>query len=81
MQPLLTRNALYIRMLLEQMEETIPEKIFAGTARHFMEQGLECIFKVYFRCEDLKVCPAETQGINQENWYQQEHGIRIVCGK
>ena len=38
-------------------------------------------FQSVFPDAKILVCPAETQGINRENWYQQEHGIRIVCGE
>ena len=73
-------NALYIRMLLEQMEETIPEKILlVCQAFHGARAGM--YFQSVFPDAKILVCPAETQGINRENWYQQEHGIRIVCGE
>ena len=73
-------NALYIRMLLEQMEETIPEKILlVCQAFHGARAGM--YFQNVFPDAKIIVCPAETQGINRENWYQSENGVRTVLGE
>ena len=73
-------NAISIRMLLEQVEETIPEKILlVCQAFHGARAGM--YFQSVFPDAKIIVCPAETQGINRENWYQSENGVRTVLGE
>lgn len=76
-------NAIYSRILLENMgdyEKDMPEKILlVCQAFHGARAGM--YFQSVFPKSKILVCPAETQGIKKENWYQSEEGVRTVMGE
>lgn len=76
-------NAIYIRLLLEQMgdkRDIMPERILlVCQAFHGARAGM--YFEQVFPDTEVLVCPAVTQGINRENWYRTEKGIQTVLGE
>ncbi len=76
-------NAIYIRILLEQMgyqTGTMPQRVLlVCQAFHGARAGM--YFEQVFPDTEVLVCPAVTQEIDRENWYRTERGIQTVLGE
>lgn len=73
------QNALNSRKVTDELNLNISKAIICCKAFH----ARRCLmyYQLCYPETEFFICPTETQGINKENWYKSENGIKKVLGE
>ncbi|MCL2463185.1 MAG: YdcF family protein [Defluviitaleaceae bacterium] len=72
-------NAKFTRKMLDGMGVGVKRAIICCKSYHARRALM--YYQYYFPEAELRVCPADISGINRDNWYLTEKGIKAVMGE
>lgn len=72
-------NALFSKKVLDENNIKIKKAILVCQAFH--ARRVLMTYSVVFPNVDFYVCPIDTQGVNKNNWFENEYGIKRVLGE
>ncbi len=72
-------NALFSKKVLDETNFRMKKAILVCQAFH--ARRVLMTYSVVFPDVDFYVCPIDTQGVNKNNWFKSEYGIKRVLGE
>lgn len=72
-------NAIYSRKITDARGIVVRKALLCCQAFHARRAKL--YYQVCFPEADILVCPVETKGVNRDNWFVQELGVKLVLNE